>query len=908
MGSVGIFTTDLALVVQSWDAWLAEASGVAEADARGRPLAELFPELQTRGLLTRLQRVGESGRVEVLAPAFHEYLIPCAPRLRPPQPARMQLGHMHQHVTIAPLRDDDAIVGIMVTIEDVTARRVHERELALQLQSTDEAVRLHAVRALAANDGPVDGLSGALGDQSWRVRRAAADGLAHSHDDHAIEALLAAVRDRHRDPAVLNAALTALVQSERDVLPALLPLLELPDADVRTYTALALGLLEDPRAVPALVHALADADDNVRFHALEALGRVRAREAALPVLALAESRDFAVAFAALDTLALIGEPSVAPRLVPLLDDPLLLVAAVEALGRLGSEDAVAPLALLLQQPGAPVASIAGALVALHDRYDDDARDLAEGSERSGSATAPTRTNAIAELARAVIGARGSAAVIDALDHASDAELPELVVVLGWLPDVEQVVAPLTRLLVQPAVRSMVADILAAGGSRAAEALIEVLGAEDDDDVRKAAAATLGRIGTPSAVPALIELLCAAPTIAVVAAGALGAIGDHQAFAPLIAQLDHPNASVRQACVAALSSIGHPELPDRLISLLQHSSPRVREGAVRLAGYLGLEPLLDNVLLLCRDTDDTVRRSAVDQLPHFSDPRACAAIREALETDVPGVRAAAAQALTHVEQDEALPLLRRAAGDRDPWVRYYAARSMGHHRQGQVVPTLTTLALADPVPPVRIAAVDALAEIGDPDGIAALLPLVSDPDSAVACPAMVALGRGANRQRLVTGSLDAALQLQLASDEPRRRGAALAAIASRGDASALAAVVSLAHTDADPELRRQAMDTVGCIGGAEAIAALIAMAEDPRAGADVIGVLVRAGAGQLPWVARGLEHPGVGVRCTVVEALGRTRATEATALLSQALRDDEPAVRHAAAYALARHDLRATAAF
>ena len=82
MGSVGVFTTDLALVVQSWDAWLAEASGVAEADVRGRPLVELFPDLEARGLLARLRRVGESGRVEVLAPAFHEYLIPCAPRVR----------------------------------------------------------------------------------------------------------------------------------------------------------------------------------------------------------------------------------------------------------------------------------------------------------------------------------------------------------------------------------------------------------------------------------------------------------------------------------------------------------------------------------------------------------------------------------------------------------------------------------------------------------------------------------------------------------------------------------------------------------------------------------------------------------------------------------------------------------
>jgi HEAT repeat protein len=415
------------------------------------------------------------------------------------------------------------------------------------------------------------------------------------------------------------------------------------------------------------------------------------------------------------------------------------------------------------------------------------------------------------------------------------------------------------------------------------------------------------------VPALIDLLAAPPSIAVVAAGALGAIGDQRAFAPLIAQLDHPNASVRQACVAALSSIGHPDLPDRLVTLLRDPSPHVRESAVRLAGYIGMEPLLDQVLLLCRDTDDTVKRSAVDQLPHFADSRARVAVGDALDTDIPGVRAAAARALTHLERDEAFPLLRRAASDRDPWVRYYAARSMGHHRDAAVVPTLTGLALTDSVPPVRIAAIEALAEIGDRDGIAALASLVTDPDSAVACPAMVALGGVTDvgpsgiSGGSMDGPLEAALQVQLASSEPSRRGAALQAIASRGDVSALAAVVSLARTEENPELRRQAMDTLGRIGGAEAITALIEMAEDPRAAADVVGVLVRAGEAQLPWLARGLAHPSVGVRCTVVEALGRMRAAAATALLSQALRDDDPAVRHAAAYALTRHDLRATAA-
>ena len=42
-------------------------------------------------------------------------------------------------MTIAPLRDDDTIAGLIVTIEDVTERLEHERELATRLAQGDDA-------------------------------------------------------------------------------------------------------------------------------------------------------------------------------------------------------------------------------------------------------------------------------------------------------------------------------------------------------------------------------------------------------------------------------------------------------------------------------------------------------------------------------------------------------------------------------------------------------------------------------------------------------------------------------------------------------------------------------------------------------------------------------------------------
>jgi HEAT repeat protein len=867
--SIGILVTDTAFVVRAWDAWLERATGIPAATALGQPLTLLAPEIEARGLLGRFRQVLADGMVAVLAPAFHGHLIACAPLT----PSR-HFENMQQHVTIAPLRDQDQIVGTLVTIEDVTARRERERDLSEALASPDERTRLRAAQALAGEpDAPAHLLIETLGDTNWRVRQAAVSGLAEHAGGDTIAQLVRALHDDHRNPSVLNSALQALAFRQADAIGPLIELLQSPDADLRGYVVLALGEQRDPQAPLALMRALGDPDQNVRYHAIEALGKLEASEATDDLIALARSGDFYLAFPALDALARIGDTRAAAPILPLLDDELLSAPAANALGRLGDIEAVAPLAAALNREAAPAVEIAQALAAIYDRLQPW---YAAGSP-------------VADIARRTITPAGARNLLDALPAIQGEQLPALTRVLGWLAG-SAIDRALARLLAQPAVRAEIVEALVGHGPPVADLLIEQLSAEDAE-TRVAAAIALGRIGTPSAVPALIDLLEEEEDLATVAAGALAKIGDHRAFEPLLSLLGHPSAAVRQAAIGALNSLGHPELAARAGALLHAADPHVRESAVKIVGYFGYQDYADVLLERCHDPDERVRRAALEHAPFFEHPGVLAVLAAGLSDPAAAVRVAAARALSHLEDQQAVAYLIGALKDADAWVRYYAARSLGRHRAAGAVDLLQRLAQFDEAQHVRIAALEALGQVGGARALAALVPFAELSEPELASPAISSLG--------AVNHPDAqpALLKLLGSRDPARRLAAVEALGSQHGAAAVAPLQALAGEQSDDQLAQAAVATLAKMATPESIGGLTELLANPARRSAVVAALGQLGERQIDLIGRGLAHPHVQVRRAVVEALGRMQHSRATEYIGAALDDPEAAVRLAAATAL-----------
>ena len=881
---LGIFTVDASLTIRTWDDWLSARTGISADAARGRALADVIPEIRQRGLLARFEQVLATGTVQVLAPAFHRYLIACPPSA----PAR-HFDRMQQRVTLGALREGPHVAGVMVTIEDVTARLDAERTLAEALRSADPAVREAAAREIAAAESleAPDSFAPALGHDDWKVRRSAVEGLSrHAHRDM-LSSLLTSLREEHRNFNVLSSALQLLGTSDVDVTGPLTELLRDGEADLRIQAALALGEQRHPAAVEPLIGALRDPDVNVRFHAIEALGRLRAPDAVDALAEIAEGDDFFLAFPAIDALAQINDSRVSSRLVPLLARPDVAEAVADALGELGGGEVVRPLVAVLNTAGGAL-PIARALARLHQRYE---------RRYGGGAYVAAEFQAALEPA-------GAQRLIDAVSQAAAQDLRSLVVVLGWLrgPAVQRA---LTRLLGRQEIRADVIEAIVRQDAGIVELLIEQLDA-GDVETRRAAVLALARLGDRRASAPLARLLGADRDLVLAVAGALGAIGDPAAFEALLPLLAHRDTAIRQAAIGALNSIGHPEMSSRVPALLASPDPLLRESALRIAGYFGYRDAVDGVIACCADAEEGVRRAAVEQLPYFDDPRALPLVASALGGDTPKVRAAAAQALSHMEGEGARAALLAALRDEDTWVRYYAARSLGTLREAAALDALAEAARGDRAMHVRIAALEAIGAVDGPGTADILLPHAASDHADLAAAALRALGRVSDTRAAP------ALTSALRSDDAVRRLAAVTGLHAQATAESVKTLEWTAGADADAAVAAAATEALAHIGRRSgdvadaAVGALVALAADPVRRPDAVAALCSLPHARIPRVAAGLRHAHPEVRSAIVDALGRMQHPDASTAIRAALEDADPRVREAAVTVLDRLGVRGLA--
>ncbi len=182
----------------------------------------------------------------------------------------------------------------------------------------------------------VDYLIQAIQDENRAVREAASEVLETLPPELCVEKLvplLGSVRIEVR-----NIVAAILVRFGDDAIDGLLPALFHENEDVRKFAADILGLAGSNRAVPGLCKAALEDDvKNVVVSAVEALGKIGSREA-LSTLYTIFDRDKALKLETAEAIGLIGDHEAASFLEKNLNDDnyMVVYAVIDALGNIGN--------------------------------------------------------------------------------------------------------------------------------------------------------------------------------------------------------------------------------------------------------------------------------------------------------------------------------------------------------------------------------------------------------------------------------------------------------------------------------------------------------------------------------------------------------------------------------------------
>jgi HEAT repeat protein len=336
----------------------------------------------------------------------------------------------------------------------------------------------------------------------------------------------------------------------------------------------------------------------------------------------------------------------------------------------------------------------------------------------------------------------------------------------------------------PEVRRAVARALGElGDPRASSALILAL-RDGSAQVRVEALGALGRLGSREAVVAMAPLLDerGSPEVRVAALVALGRIGSEPAIRTLIKNLASEDAAAKTSSVRdALELSGTKAVAPLLASLEQYGNPNVAAGAALVLGamqakgsgqaivvamrkgslgsYYGLRALADlgdsatvpTVLEFLADSNAVVRRQAVATVAVLIDPA---------KHDGRGVE----------------PLVFALHASKLPDERAELARTLGRTGSTRAIPELRALLKVNDVA-LRIAAIDALGEIGPAGQEGELVSTLGDDNPSVRLHAALALSR-AGSEASVAVLIERLTQA--ATEDRTAIGIALAGALSRSD--------------------------------------------------------------------------------------------------------------------------------
>ena len=395
--------------------------------------------------------------------------------------------------------------------------------------------------------------------------------------------------------------------------------------------------------------------------------------------------------------------------------------------------------------------------------------------------------------------------------------------------------------------------------------------------------SLGARGQADAVPSLAKLLRDAnPDLVRAAAAALGKVGNPAAVAAL-------NAAAAQT---------QPELAgafdDALLACADAMAKTDTHGTAALAIYTGLYQAAK---------PSRLRVGALEGLAKVQREAALPLVLEALRGDDPEVALAAVSLARDVPGRPATEAFARVLPSLPATAQERLLYALGDRRDPAARPAVVK-ALDHKDEPVRVAALQALATVGDASVVERLVQI------AAAAKPRSAEQKAAQRtvDRLPGSAIDTTLVALLGQQDAKVRMEAVARLQARRAACGVPRLLAVAEKDADPKVRVDAAKALAVLAGEADLPKLVALLRTKTKGAEqteaekaaaTVARKIADEAKRCDAVLAGLgKADDPRLRCSLIRVLGRIGSPQGLDALHAALKHPSQDVQDAAIRALA----------
>ncbi|MCX6898944.1 MAG: HEAT repeat domain-containing protein [Verrucomicrobia bacterium] len=446
--------------------------------------------------------------------------------------------------------------------------------------------------------------------------------------------------------------------------------------------------------------------------------------------------------------------------------------------------------------------------------------------------------------------------------------------------------------------------------------------------------TMRQIGSEKCVPALAALLTDEKLSHVARYGLQNSICPAAGEA-LLAALDKTSGKLKVGVVTSLGERLEAKAVPQLTKLIVDADPQLAGAAIMALGYIGGAKCAA-ILAEAKPADVLIARRA-DAVAMCADSMLAKNVFEAANyyrwlftmVNAPAARIAGLRGLVRAEKAKALPTMLDALGDRMPAVQKAAVRCLldlpgaeatkafagklaGLSPELQIALSLTlmdrgdraalpmvTALVASENEPVRVAAITALAKLGNESSLDALLKAATTGgDTATAATESL---------KNITGKgIDAALVKRIAGADAKAKTLLIQTLGARRAIAAQAALEQ-ATADKDGAVSREAFKALGLVADEAGLSKLVALVEKNPDNTDAQDALVTASRRMYDQknveatLLAACDKSKGDAHSALLKVVGQVGGLGAFATLRAALKDNDEKVRDAAVRALASAD-------